>query len=153
MNHNYRGIGKVLDVILRLCFVFGIILLILIVPILKYLGFEITLFYLFIYPIGIGFLVLMYQFMGLFQSLSNNDPFCKNNVTKIGIAMSSSFGIAIFIFLSFLVAIYIYQYRLSFVICLLFMDILFLGVGIALYILRELFKEAISYKEENELTI
>lgn len=153
MNYGYRGIGKILDIVLRLCFVLGIILLIFIVPVLKYLGFEISLFYFFIYPIGISFLIFMYQFIGLFQSLSKNEPFCKYNVVKLKIAMNSSFGIAILIFISFLVAVVIYQYKLSFVICLLFMDILFLGVGIALYILRELFREAIRYKEENDLTI
>ena len=42
---------------------------------------------------------------------------------------------------------------INYIIVLLFLFILFFGVGIALFILSLLFKRATDYKEENDLTI
>ena len=68
--------------------------------------------------------------------------------------MLSSLTISTLIIIALLLTIFIYDYySLQLQVALTFMSILFFAVGIALYILSELFKEATTYKEENDLTI
>ena len=42
---------------------------------------------------------------------------------------------------------------INYIIVILFLSVLFFGVSIALYILKELIYQATKYKEENDLTI
>ena len=75
-----NGLGKILKVFLQTCFIGGIILLIIWPFQLKLFGLEPNAVGLVIYPNGIAMLVIVYQFIGLFDSLKNNNPFCIENV-------------------------------------------------------------------------
>lgn len=148
------GIGNFLKLLLEICMVIGTILLVLLIPILTSLKIEINFFTLLFYPCGVCFLILVYQFIGLFNSLKENQPFCKENIERLKLAMWMSFIISIIIIVALLSACVIkINYTSALKLCLGFLGILFGGVGIALYILSELFKTALTYKEENELTI
>lgn len=147
-----HGIGNYLKIFLQICKVFGILLLIFLIPILYLLKLLFDMFLFMIYPCGICFLILMEQFIGLFESLKEDNPFCMNNLERIVKAMHMSFIISGFVFISFFLTFF-YNYSLAFIVSILFISILFLGVGIALYILSDLFSISLEYKEENELTI
>ena len=132
----------------------GILFLISMYWIVRKVNLEFNWFIACIYPCGISFLVLIYQFIGLFNSLKESNPFCKENPKRMNIGMISSIVTCIFILIALLLSILVYnQYTLELKVALSFIFILFFGVSIALYILKELFIEAINYKEENELTI
>lgn len=149
-----NGIGSILKFILQISMVLGIIFLIGLYWIAKKVNLEFNWFIACIYPCGISFLVLVYQFIGLFNSLKENNPFCKENPKRMCIGMISSLITCLFIIIAILLSIFVYDiYTLELKVALIFIAILFFGVSIALYILKELFTEAINYKEENELTI
>lgn len=149
-----NGIGNILKILLQVSMIVGIIILILLYWLVGEFNLHFDLFVLLIYPCGINFLYLVYQFIGLFDSLKVNNPFCLDNVKRMKNGMISSYIISILIFIALLFSVFLYNYySLQLKVALFFMGILFFGVGIALYILSELFKEATTYKEENDLTI
>ena len=149
-----NGLGRILKVFLQTCFIGGIILLITWPFQLKLLGLKPNAVALVIYPNGIALLAIVYQFIGLFDSLKNNNPFCIENVKLMKYAGIASLVEAVLWGLDL-----IYEVVLAksiepiFIAVLIFLFILFIGVSIALYILSELFKQATEYKKENELTI
>lgn len=149
-----NGIGHLLKVILDIGMVIGICLLLFFIPILRLFQISMNWFLGMVYPCGICFLLFIYQFIGLFGSLSDNNPFCENTVIRLRRGMYLSFVISLLVFISLLIMIGCYSfYTFGFQVCVTFIGLLFFGIGIALYILKELFQEAILYKEENELTI
>ena len=149
-----NGLGRFLKVFLQTCFYGGIILLIILPFQLQMVGLQLNATAAVIYPNGIALLAIMYQFIGLFDSLKNNNPFCMENVKRLKHA-----GIASLVEAGLWAIDLIYQLVLAksfepvYIIILVFLFILFIGVSIALYILSELIKQATEYKVENELTI
>lgn len=146
-------IGAFFNRILKISMFIGVILLIGFYWILKKIQIDMNLFLGMIYPCGICFLILVYQFIKLFGMLKVNTPFSSNTVTYLKKGMYTSFVITILVAIAFLFLFRYEFYTLGIKLCVGFICILFLGVGIALYILKELFKEALEYKEENDLTI
>ncbi len=149
-----NGIGSILKFILQVSMVVGIFFLVGLYWIVKKVNLDFNWFIACIYPCGISFLVLVYQFIVLFNSLKESNPFHKENPKRMKIGMISSLVTCIFIIIALIITIFVYDiYTLELKVALTFIAILFFGVSIALYILSELFDEAIKYKEENELTI
>ena len=149
-----NGLGRILKVFLQTCFIGGIILLIIWPFQLKLFGLKPNAVTLVIYPNGIALLAIVYQFIGLFDSLKNNDPFCMENVKRMKFAGIASLVEAMFWGLDLIYEVVLAKStELLFIAGVLFLFILFIGVAIALYILSELFKQATEYKKENELTI
>lgn len=153
-NNKIKKLGTILKIFLKLCLLVGILLLLTLYNIVNSLGLKFDLFILLIYPCGICFLLLIYQFIGLFTFLEKNNPFSEATTTRLNNSMILSFVISLLILVALLLTIFTYSYyTLQFKVSLAFIMILFFGVGIALYILKALFKIATNYKEENELTI
>lgn len=149
-----NGLGNILKVTLQVLSVLDILSLLFLYNIIKIFNLHFNWFIALIYPCGLLFAHIMYQFIGLFNSLKENNPFCEANVNRLKKGMTSSFLISIFIFIALLLAIFAYDYyTLQLEVALFLLGVLFIGVGIALYILSELFHEATIYKEENDLTI
>ena len=149
-----NGLGKILKVFLQTCFFGGILLLIIWPFQLKLFGIEPNAIGLVIYPNGIALLAIVYQFIGLFDSLKNNNPFCVENVKRMKTAGIASLVEAILWELDLIYEVILAKVTEPlFIAVLIFLFILFIGVAIALYILSELFKQATEYKKENELTI
>ena len=149
-----QGIGKILKLFLQFCFYIGIIILIILPFILNKVGFNLSASMYIIYPNGIVFLMIIYKFIKLFNSLRLNKPFCNENVKLLkGASIISLIGSVLW-GIDFLYEIILLNSKdIIFNSTLLFLSILFFGVSIALYILSELFKQATEYKKENDLTI
>ena len=144
-----NGLGNIIKIILQICFWVGIAFLIILPIILK----SISIFEIMLYLNGITLLVIVKQFIELFDSLKIEKPFCNNTVKRMNIA---SIAAGIMTGLFFIETIYKFASNNSDIkinCILVFMTILFLGVAIALYILAELFRQATEYKSENDLTI
>ena len=141
-----KGLGNVLKALLELAFVLIVIMMIAILFKTR----KILLFY----PNIICLLVIMYAFIGLFDLLKREEPFCKDTIKKINIAEIASAICSVVWAIQTLYEIILVKYPdpLS-IFILFFMFILFLGVAIALYILKAIFIKATNYKEENDLTI
>ncbi len=107
-----------------------------------------------IYPNGLLILIFIYQFVKLFKSLEDNNPFNDDNVKilKVSGIISLITSIMWIIDLLFMILVIKNTY-VNYIIVLLFLAALFFGVSIALYILSELFRQATEYKKENDLTI
>ena len=149
-----NGIGKFLKIFLQICFFGGTILLIILPFILQIVVLHLNATAYIIYPNGIALLVIVYQFIGLFDSLKSNNPFCLENTKRLKRAGVASLIEAVLWLLDLLVqTILVKSFEPVIILVLIFMFILFIGVSIALYILAELIRQATTYKEENELTI
>lgn len=104
-----------------------------------------------IYFSAIPGLVLIYQFIKLFEALKKNTPFAEDNAiylknsSIVGSIISISYFVVFMILFCNDVLIYgIFAFIIG---------IIFLVFTIGTYILSKLFKQAAEYKEENELTI
>ena len=149
-----NGLGKVLKLFLQICFFGGIIVLIILPFLLQMVGLHLNASAFIIYPNGIALLVIAYQFIGLFDSLKKNNPFCMENVKRLKNAGIASLAEALLWGMDlFVQTVLVKSFEPISILVLLFMFILFIGVAIALYILSELLKQATNYKEEIELTI
>ena len=149
-----NGLGNILKNILQIFFVVGIIVVLILPFILQ--NFELKLIgsILMIYPNGIILALITHKFIGLFDSLKNNNPFCENNVKLFGqTGIIACIGAWFWIFNLLYKIIFIKSYNIQFILLMVFLFVLYIGVSIALYILSELFKQATEYKKENELTI
>lgn len=148
------GIGDLLSKLLKICFWGGIIILITLPFLLHQFGLNLNASALVIYPNGIVLLIIMHKFIELFESLKKNEPFCENNVEILKSAGIVAGVGATCWFLDLMYEILLVKvFDIIVVVILVFLFILYLGVSIALYILSELFREAVQYKKENELTI
>ncbi len=148
-----NGIGSILKIILQIAFIGGIVILVLLPIVSIVIKKPLGAFVYILYPNGIAMLVIVKQFIGLFDSLKENKPFCDNTVTKLRVAGISSLVISILFIFQTIYEMFLAKAEIVFVLILGFMFILFFGVAIALYILSELFRQATNYKEENDLTI
>ena len=149
-----NGLGRILKEFLQICFYGGIVLLILLPFLLKTAGLQLNVTAAVIYPNGIALLVIVYQFIGLFDSLKNNNPFCAENVKRLKYAGIASVVEAVLWTLDLIYElVFVQNPEPLFVLVLIFLFILFIGVAIALYILAELIRQGTEYKIENELTI
>lgn len=147
-------IATTISILLKISIVIGVILLLCLWKILEVLNIKFDLLVFLIYPSGIVFLMLVYQFIKLFKLLKIENPFSMIMVKYLKETMWISFIIGIIILIALLLSIFVYPtYTIAVKISLTFFTILFIGVGIALYLLSELFKQATEYKEENDLTI
>lgn len=148
-----NGLGRILKVFLQTCFYGGILLLIILPFVLKMVGLHLNATAVVIYPDGIALLAIVYQFIGLFDSLKNNNPFCMENVKRLKYAGIASLIEAVLWATDLIYQIVLVKSIELFTLVLIFLFILFIGVAIALYILSELIRQGTEYKVENELTI
>lgn len=144
-----NGLGNILKIILQICFWGGITFLITLPIILK----RISIFEIMLYLNGITMLVIVKQFIELFNSLKIEKPFCENTVKKMNTASIASGIMTVLFFIETIYKFALDNSDIKINCILVFMTILFLGVAIALYILAELFRQATEYKSENDLTI
>lgn len=135
---------------LRILFIIGILVIVLLPIWLKYyciylnpsLNYNTALIIL--YLSGIPGLIIVWEFVKMFGTLKNNNPFVKENVKVLKVCSLCSFIILI----EYLIGIFFIRAMFPIVAVVIF-AVAWLG----LYILSELLKQAIKYKEENDLTI
>ena len=97
-----------------------------------------------LYASGIPALIIVYRFIKIFHTLKEDNPFNMENVKNLKVISNCS----LLIMLEYMVGIYFITSVFAIVIIGVF-AVVWLGC----YILAELLKKAIDYKEENELTI
>lgn len=146
-----KGLGAFLKVMLQISLILGIALLLCFPYILRLVHEKWNIFWTIIVPCGLLCLIIIYEFIGMFKSLEEDNPFNEKNIQRLKVTMWSTFGLAILFFIEALLAGFIYTERNVYFVS--FLSILFLGISIALHIIKELFGKALNYKQENELTI
>lgn len=148
-----NGLGKFLKIFLIILFIFMIPGIALSPFFLQHTR-KVVYSMFIIYPNGILLLGVVYEFIKLFRSLEDSNPFNFSNVKTLNQTSLISFLISVLWFIDLLFMVFIIKnFYINYVIVLIFLSLLFLGVSISLYILAELFKKATVYKEENDLTI
>lgn len=104
-----------------------------------------------VYITGIPAIIIVYQFMGLFQLLKEDTPFVDHTViylTRVSIA-----GICIDVVYFLLIFVGVGMKNIYCVLFAVALCILFFAFSLAAYILAKLFQKANAYKQENDLTI
>ena len=145
-----KGLGKILKIILIIAFIIAIPTIILLPITMNYKISSMVI----IYPNGILMLLFTYQFIKMFKSLEENNPFTFNNVKLLKKSGYISLILSFMWLIDLLYLIFIlHNTYFNYILVLIFLIILFFGVFIALYIISELIREATIYKEENDLTI
>lgn len=150
-----NGIGSILKIALIISFIVAVPLIVVAPFIIKLTEIKNTNdLIIMLYPSGITLLIIVYQFIKLFKSLEKENPFTYDNVKTLKITSIVSLITSLFwIFDLLYFTLILNNNYTNYIIVLSFLFILFFGVFIALYILSELFKSAVKYKEENDLTI
>ena len=150
---NTEQAGKILKRIIKIAFLVAIPIIIILPFIIK--GENNIIFYMsIIYPNSILMLGIMYQFIRLFSSLEKNNPFTIDNVKILSNTSKISYSMSLLWIIDLFILLFgIKNNDLNYIIVIIFLSILFFGVGVALWLLSALFQKATVYKEENELTI
>ena len=145
--------GNILKIIVIIGIVFSIPTIILI-PFLLSNNYSVFFSMLIVYPNGLLMIGIAIQFIKMFKSLEKNQPFTQENVNILKKTGFLSFIMSGLWIIDLLIMMFIIKNTyINYIIVLLFLFILFLGVGIALWTLSLLFMQATKYKEENDLTI
>ena len=145
--------GNILKIIVIIGIVFSIPTIILI-PFLLSNNYSVFFSMLIVYPNGLLMIDIAIQFLRMFRSLEKNQPFTQDNVNILKKTGFLSFIMSGLWIIDLLIMMFIIKNTyINYIIVLLFLFILFLGVGIALWTLSLLFSQATKYKEENDLTI
>ena len=148
-----KGLGKILRIILIVGLIISIPTIIA-SPMLLHHTRNSTYSMIIIYPNGVLMLAMIYQFIKLFKSLEKNEPFTFENVDILQRTSIISLVMSILWLIDLLFMILIMKNTyINYVLVISFLSLLFFGVAIALYILKELMFQATKYKEENDLTI
>ena len=148
-----KGLGKLLKIILIIGFVLAIPTLIA-SPMLLHHTRNSTYSMMIIYPNGLLMLGIVYHFIKLFKSLEENEPFSYTNVDILKRTSILSLIVSILWLFDLLLMILVMKNTyINYIIVISFLSLLFFGVSIALYIIKELIFKATKYKEENDLTI
>lgn len=147
-----KSISKWTKIALQILFLFGIVVYVLLPWVVNWYieivkadfenlyGWVLAILYL----SGIPAIGIVYQFIQLFDSLKKNNPFQKKNITYLKVSSGCSLLIAI----EYCLGSFIFKSIFTIIIVGIFF-IAWLG----LYILAELFQQAVEFKEENDLTI
>lgn len=98
----------------------------------------------FLYLTGFFCLWIVYEMNRIFKTLTRKDPFQMDNVRSLNRMAINAFVIAV----AYIVKIILYNSFLTIIITMVFII-----AGLFLIILSEVFKQAVSFKEENDLTI
>lgn len=145
--------GKILKIIV----IVGIVLSIpsiLLVPFLLSNNYSVLYSMFIVYPNGCLMQMIAYQFLKMFDSLEKNKPFTEENVKILRKTGYLSYIMSVLWIIDLLVMVFLIGNNyINYILVLLFLFVLFLGVGIALWTLSLLLHQATEYKEENDLTI
>lgn len=100
--------------------------------------------------------VLISQFIGIFKSLENNNVFDKENLKRLRISYVSSILMGLMYLINSIMLFFSTEdenWVIIYILLTYIITLVFLIFGIGLIVLSEIYKKAIKYKEENDLTI
>ena len=148
-----KKVGYSVKIFLIIFSILSIMLLIGLPFITKLINIHFDMFTFMIYPCAFCILYIVLLFIKLFDSLDHNNPFQMENVKRFKDSMLVCFILSILVIIADVITFSYNYYSLQLKVALVLLSIIFFGIGIAFYILSELFKQATKYKEENDLTI
>lgn len=99
---------------------------------------------------------MIIQFIGIFRSLENNDVFDKENLKRLRISYVSSIVMGIMYLINSILLFFSSEdenWVIIYMLLTYIITLVFLIFGVGLIVLSEIYKKAIKYKEENDLTI
>ena len=100
--------------------------------------------------------VLISQFIGIFKSLENNNVFDKNNLKRLKVSYISSIVMGLTYLINSVILFLNKEnenWMIIYMLLTYIITLVFLIFGVGLIVLSEIYKRAIKYKEENDLTI
>lgn len=100
--------------------------------------------------------ILISQFIGIFRSLENNDIFDKQNLKRLRVSYISSIIMGLMYLINSIMLFFISEdenWVIVYILLTYIITLVFLIFGVGLIVLSEIYKRAIKYKEENDLTI
>lgn len=100
--------------------------------------------------------VLISQFIGIFKSLENNNVFDKNNLKRLKVSYISSIVMGLMYLINSVILFLNKEnenWMIIYMLLTYIITLVFLIFGVGLIVLSEIYKRAIKYKEENDLTI
>lgn len=100
--------------------------------------------------------ILIVQFIGIFRSLENNDIFDKQNLKRLRVSYISSVIMGLMYLINSIMLFFSSEDESWIIIYILLtyvITLVFLIFGVGLIVLSEIYRKAIKYKEENDLTI
>ena len=148
-------------VIIGLKILFGIISLLtflVLIIFFKYIKDVNSIFLLTVFLTGLTALYITYKFIQIFINLKNNVLFSETNVYYLNSISNSCFIISLLYLINTITILCLKIYlNYEYIYYILFFSIIFMIVfvvsSIGFKILNEIYKEAINYKNENDLTI
>ena len=114
--------------------------------------------YILIYLTSIPALIMIITFLKIFNTLKQENPFEKKNIKRLGISYITSIVIGVIYAINVLLVylgVGMIQERFFIIYPLtnVAISIIFLIFGIGIVVLKEIYRKAIEYKDENDLTI
>ena len=100
--------------------------------------------------------ILIVKFIGIFRSLENNDIFDKQNLKRLRVSYISSVIMGLMYLINSIMLFFSSEDESWIIIYILLtyvITLVFLIFGVGLIVLSEIYRKAIKYKEENDLTI
>lgn len=100
--------------------------------------------------------ILISQFIGIFKSLENNNAFDKNNLKRLKVSYISSIVMGLMYLINSVILFLNKEnenWMIIYMLLTYIITLVFLIFGVGLIVLSEIYKRAIKYKEENDLTI
>ncbi len=100
--------------------------------------------------------ILISQFIGIFKSLENNNVFDKNNLKRLKVSYISSIVMGLMYLINSVILFLNKEnenWMIIYMLLTYIITLVFLIFGVGLIVLSEIYKRAIKYKEENDLTI
>ncbi len=145
--------GKILKIIVIIGIIISIPIIIL-TPFILSNNYSVLYSMMIVYPNGLLMILIAYQFLKMFKSLEKNKPFTNENVIILKNTGYLSFIMSLLWIIDLLIMVFlIHNTYINYILVLLFLFVLFFGVGVALWTLSLLLHQATEYKEENDLTI
>ena len=143
--------------ILKMVVIIGIVLaipIIILTPFILSNNYSVLYSMMIVYPNGCLMIAIAYQFLKMFASLEKNKPFTNENVRILQKTGYLSFIMSILWMIDLIIMVFlIHNTYINYILVLVFLFVLFFGVGVALWTLSLLLHQATEYKEENDLTI
>ena len=100
--------------------------------------------------------ILIIQFIGIFKSLENSKIFDNQNIKRLKISYITSIIMGIMYLVSSIILFLSRadeNWEIVYMLLMYVVTLVFLIFGVGLIVLSEIYKKAIKYKEENDLTI
>ena len=114
--------------------------------------------YILVYLSAIPALVMIIAFLQIFNTLKQENPFEKKNIKRLGTSCIASIVIGVIYAINVLL-IYLgvgmvqERFFIIYPLANVAISIIFLIFGIGIVVLKEIYRKAIEYKDENDLTI